>query len=75
MGNGGPEAEAGLGGTLAGPRPRGELYAGSSAGNYAAVLDRINGIEGSEKSKNVQVIAKPKKASDQVIIRVVEFSL
>ncbi|XP_031782084.1 uncharacterized protein LOC100121212 isoform X2 [Nasonia vitripennis] len=66
LGNGGPEAEAGLGGTLAGPRPRGEIYANSSPGAGFVASDKTNYIEKTDGvGKNIQVIVRPKKASEQ----------
>ncbi|XP_014205937.1 uncharacterized protein LOC106637592 isoform X3 [Copidosoma floridanum] len=60
LGNGGPEAEAGLAGSLAGPRPQGEIVSRSSVGN----LDNSILRNDKTKGKNIQVIARPKKATE-----------
>ncbi|KAJ8679334.1 hypothetical protein QAD02_015121 [Eretmocerus hayati] len=56
LGNGGPEAAAGLGGSLGGQKPGGEIYAESSRGNFPE-LPKIQ----KNKGKNIQVISPPKK--------------
>ncbi|XP_014205946.1 uncharacterized protein LOC106637592 isoform X4 [Copidosoma floridanum] len=61
LGNGGPEAEAGLAGSLAGPRPQGEIVSRSSVGN----LDNSILRNDKTKGKNIQVIARPKKATER----------
>ncbi|XP_014205929.1 putative lysozyme-like protein isoform X2 [Copidosoma floridanum] len=61
LGNGGPEAEAGLAGSLAGPRPQGEIVSRSSVGN----LDNSILRNDKTKGKNIQVIARPKKATEE----------
>ena len=65
LGGGGPEAQAGLDGTLAGPRPAGRLYAGSSLGEAD---DASNLVEWPEKvrGKSVQVISRARRPQEQV---------
>uniref|UniRef100_A0ABD2XUN3 Uncharacterized protein n=1 Tax=Trichogramma kaykai TaxID=54128 RepID=A0ABD2XUN3_9HYME len=58
LGGSGPAAEAGLSGSLAGPKPTGDIYSRAQI---------ANGIEVSKtKGKNVQIIPRPKKATEQV---------
>ncbi|XP_014230267.1 uncharacterized protein LOC106654769 isoform X2 [Trichogramma pretiosum] len=57
LGGSGPAAEAGLSGSLAGPKPSGDIYSRAQI---------ANGIEVSKtKGKNVQIIPRPKKATEQ----------
>ncbi|KAL7305010.1 hypothetical protein TKK_0002799 [Trichogramma kaykai] len=57
LGGSGPAAEAGLSGSLAGPKPTGDIYSRAQI---------ANGIEVSKtKGKNVQIIPRPKKATEQ----------